>query len=235
MSPDRGRSPQAPARATAWSAGRWPTWKPKASRSRRRCSQYIHRSKTAALIRASVAVRRDCRRRAGGRTICRACARFGDQIGWAFQVTDDILDVEESSAALGKPRAKIRRSKKPPIRRCLAWRNRTSSRANWPHEPSRSWNPTAPAPTRLRELGEFLVLRRTRDRPGSCRGLCASIACTPPRKPAKSGLDVLLVERGLAGFAPEGAGHDPGGRCPRRRPARGQGRRADRRRRGDRN
>ena len=35
-----------------------------------------------------------------------ACERFGEQIGWAFQVTDDILDVEESSAALGKTAGK---------------------------------------------------------------------------------------------------------------------------------
>jgi geranylgeranyl pyrophosphate synthase len=32
--------------------------------------------------------------------------RFGELIGWAFQVTDDILDVEESSAALGKTAGK---------------------------------------------------------------------------------------------------------------------------------
>src|SRR5256885_12645575 len=32
--------------------------------------------------------------------------RFGETIGWAFQVTDDILDVEKSSAALGKTAGK---------------------------------------------------------------------------------------------------------------------------------
>ena len=32
--------------------------------------------------------------------------RFGETIGWAFQVVDDILDVEESSAALGKTAGK---------------------------------------------------------------------------------------------------------------------------------
>jgi geranylgeranyl diphosphate synthase type II len=31
---------------------------------------------------------------------------FGENIGWAFQVVDDILDVEESSAALGKTAGK---------------------------------------------------------------------------------------------------------------------------------
>jgi geranylgeranyl diphosphate synthase type II len=66
--------------------------------------EYIHRSKTAALIRASVT---------SGALSAGAAAddvarlrRFGETIGWAFQVTDDILDVEESSAALGKTAGK---------------------------------------------------------------------------------------------------------------------------------
>ena len=66
--------------------------------------EYIHRSKTAALIRASVTSGALC---AGAATedVARL-RRFGETIGWAFQVTDDILDVEESSAALGKTAGK---------------------------------------------------------------------------------------------------------------------------------
>ena len=37
---------------------------------------------------------------------------FGENIGWAFQVVDDILDVEESSAALGKTAGKDQAQKK---------------------------------------------------------------------------------------------------------------------------
>jgi geranylgeranyl diphosphate synthase, type II len=66
--------------------------------------EYIHRSKTAALIRASVTSGALC---AGASTEDVARLRkFGETIGWAFQVTDDILDVEESSAALGKTAGK---------------------------------------------------------------------------------------------------------------------------------
>src|SRR5215470_16085990 len=62
--------------------------------------EFIHRSKTAALIRASVTSGALC---AGAPEDDVARLRkFGESIGWAFQVTDDILDVEESSAALGK-------------------------------------------------------------------------------------------------------------------------------------
>jgi geranylgeranyl diphosphate synthase type II len=66
--------------------------------------EYIHRSKTAALIRASITAGVLCVG-APSDDVARL-RRFGDMIGWAFQVTDDILDVEESSAALGKTAGK---------------------------------------------------------------------------------------------------------------------------------
>jgi geranylgeranyl diphosphate synthase, type II len=66
--------------------------------------EYIHRSKTAALIRASVTAGAIC---AGASSDDVSRLRhFGETVGWAFQVTDDILDVEESSAALGKTAGK---------------------------------------------------------------------------------------------------------------------------------
>src|ERR1700678_958711 len=59
--------------------------------------EYIHRAKPGALIRASVvagAIAGGADRNDLGRLM-----NFGENIGWAFQVPDDILDVEESSAA----------------------------------------------------------------------------------------------------------------------------------------
>src|SRR6202167_4797 len=66
--------------------------------------EYIHKSKTAAMIRASIVAGAI----AGGAEDkdVERLRRFGDLIGWAFQVVDDILDVEESSAALGKTAGK---------------------------------------------------------------------------------------------------------------------------------
>jgi len=66
--------------------------------------EYIHRSKTAALIRASVTAGAICAG-ASDSDVTRL-RHFGETIGWAFQVTDDILDVEQSSAALGKTAGK---------------------------------------------------------------------------------------------------------------------------------
>jgi geranylgeranyl diphosphate synthase type II len=64
----------------------------------------IHRAKTGALLRASVRMGAIC----GGGTDARiaAISRYGERVGLAFQIVDDILDIEESSEALGKTAGK---------------------------------------------------------------------------------------------------------------------------------
>ena len=120
--------------------------------------EYIHRSKTAALICASV-VSGAIAGGASAPEVARLRA-FGEQIGWAFQVTDDILDVEESSEALGK----------------TAGKDQAQQKATYPalfgleksHEFARQLATRAIAELdafgdraeHLRQLGEFLVLRR---------------------------------------------------------------------------
>jgi geranylgeranyl diphosphate synthase type II len=64
----------------------------------------IHRAKTGALLRASVRMGGIC---AGGdKGQLDALSTYGDHVGLAFQIVDDILDVEESSEALGKTAGK---------------------------------------------------------------------------------------------------------------------------------
>lgn len=61
----------------------------------------IHRSKTGALITASVVCGALV---AGGNDEQTAALRtYGDHIGLAFQIVDDLLDVEATTAQLGKP------------------------------------------------------------------------------------------------------------------------------------
>jgi geranylgeranyl diphosphate synthase type II len=72
--------------------------------------EYIHRSKTAALIRAA-AVAGGLAGQATAEDLERL-RQFGEKIGWAFQVVDDILDVEESSVQLGKTAGKDEQQKK---------------------------------------------------------------------------------------------------------------------------
>ena len=64
----------------------------------------IHRAKTGALLRASVRMGAIYAGADAGQL--EALTRFGEHIGLAFQIVDDILDVEQSSEALGKTAGK---------------------------------------------------------------------------------------------------------------------------------
>ena len=65
----------------------------------------IHRAKTGALLAGERAHRRHLRGRRR-RADCDALSRYGEHIGLAFQIVDDLLDVEETSEALGKTAGK---------------------------------------------------------------------------------------------------------------------------------
>jgi geranylgeranyl diphosphate synthase, type II len=62
--------------------------------------EYIHRHKTAALLRASLVV--GARLGGGDATALAAMSDAGQSLGLAFQIVDDLLDVEGSLEALGK-------------------------------------------------------------------------------------------------------------------------------------
>jgi geranylgeranyl diphosphate synthase type II len=70
----------------------------------------IHRAKTGALLRASV--RMGAIYAGADDEQLAALSRFGEHAGLAFQIVDDILDVEQSSEALGKTAGKDARQKK---------------------------------------------------------------------------------------------------------------------------
>ena len=120
--------------------------------------EYIHRAKTAALIRASVTAGAICAG-ASDEDVARL-RHFGETIGWAFQVTDDILDVEESSAALGKTAGKDIAQQKATypsvfgLERSHQIANELSSQA------IADLAPYGERAARLREIAEFLVHRR---------------------------------------------------------------------------
>lgn len=64
----------------------------------------IHRAKTGALLRGSV--RMGAIFAGANDTELDALSRFGEHVGLAFQIVDDILDVEQSSEQLGKTAGK---------------------------------------------------------------------------------------------------------------------------------
>ena len=71
----------------------------------------MHHRKTGALLQASVLMGAAC----GSSTSAQwsALADYGDALGLAFQVVDDILDVTQASATLGKTAGKDRDNNKP--------------------------------------------------------------------------------------------------------------------------
>lgn len=120
--------------------------------------EYIHRSKTAALIRASISAGALCAG-AGAQDVTRL-RRFGETIGWAFQVTDDILDVEESSAALGKTAGKDMAQQKATYPAVYGLEKSHEIANELATKAIAELAPYAAKASRLREIAEFLVLRR---------------------------------------------------------------------------
>ena len=121
--------------------------------------EYIHRSKTAALIRASITAGALCAG-AGADDVARLW-RFGETIGWAFQVTDDILDVEETSAALGKTAGKDIAQQKATYPAVYGLERSHEIAKELATKAIAELAPYSERASRLREIAEYLVLRRT--------------------------------------------------------------------------
>lgn len=121
--------------------------------------EYIHRSKTAALIRSSIVAGAI----AGGAhdEDVERLRRFGENIGWAFQVVDDILDVEESSAALGKTAGKDQAQQKATYPALYGLEKSRAIATDLEAKAMRALDCYGDRATPLRELGTFLVARRS--------------------------------------------------------------------------
>jgi farnesyl diphosphate synthase len=119
--------------------------------------EFMHIHKTGALIRASVLLGAHC-----GRLDEPAVAhldRYAKCIGLAFQVVDDVLDAEASTATLGKTAGKDAVHNKPTYVSLLG-----ATRARELAQELRADAHTAlagfgPEATRLRELADFVVER----------------------------------------------------------------------------
>ena len=120
--------------------------------------EYIHRSKTAALIRASV-VSGAIGGGADEEDVARL-KRFGETIGWAFQVVDDILDVEESSAALGKTAGKDAAQQKATYPSLYGLEKSREFAKELEARAMAEIEPYGARAARLRELAELIVHRR---------------------------------------------------------------------------
>ncbi len=119
---------------------------------------YIHSSKTGALIQGSVeaaAIMSDAPPEANERI-----ARFGARIGLAFQVVDDILDVEASSAELGKTAGKDRAGGKATYPALLGIEASKSIARQLVAEAARELDFLGESAEVLKELARFISIRR---------------------------------------------------------------------------
>src|SRR5580658_7990896 len=119
----------------------------------------IHRAKTGALLRASVRMGGIC---AGGdRAQLEALSKYGEHVGLAFQIVDDILDVEESSEALGKTAGKDAQQQKitfPAVYGLDESRRMAAEECQRAHQ---TLEPFAGRAGRLHELADMIVQRKS--------------------------------------------------------------------------
>ena len=119
----------------------------------------MHRSKTGALIRAAVRLGAGCGEALAADESA-ALDAFASAAGLAFQVVDDVLDVEGSDASLGKTAGKDAQQCKPTYVALLgveeAKRHATSLRV----AAHAALAPYGPRGRRLAELADWITLRR---------------------------------------------------------------------------
>jgi geranylgeranyl diphosphate synthase type II len=118
----------------------------------------IHRAKTGALLRASV--RMGAIYAGADAAQLAALTKFGEHIGLAFQIVDDILDVEQSSEALGKTAGKDAAQHKitfPAVYGIVESRRMAEEERLAAHLSLNMFDERA---TRLRELADLVVQRK---------------------------------------------------------------------------
>jgi farnesyl diphosphate synthase len=119
--------------------------------------EFMHIHKTGALIRASVLLGARCTR--ADDTTLGALDRYAKCIGLAFQVVDDVLDAEASTATLGKTAGKDAANNKPTYVSLLG-ASRARELAQELRADAHAALDALPAPTRrLRQLADFVVER----------------------------------------------------------------------------
>jgi farnesyl diphosphate synthase len=119
----------------------------------------MHAMKTGALIRAAILLGAGCGDPLRG-ALTDAIGRYADAIGLAFQIVDDILDVEASSAELGKTAGKDALHNKPTYVSVLGL-DAAKARADALHATARdAIAACGPRGRRLAEMSDFIILRK---------------------------------------------------------------------------
>jgi len=118
----------------------------------------IHRAKTGALLRASV--RMGAIYAGASAAELAALSEYGEHAGLAFQIVDDVLDVEESSEALGKTAGKDQAQQKitfPAVYGLERSRQMAEDEREAAHAALSIFGDRA---ARLRQIADFIVKRK---------------------------------------------------------------------------
>jgi farnesyl diphosphate synthase len=119
----------------------------------------MHIHKTGALIRAAVLLGAAC----GGAADAALRARldqYAKTVGLAFQVVDDVLDAEASTATLGKTADKDSRQRKPTYVSVMGLARARDLAQELRHNAHDALAPLGAGARRLRELADFIVMRK---------------------------------------------------------------------------
>jgi len=120
-------------------------------------SMHIH--KTGALIRAAVLLGASCGGAPEG-TLRERLDQYAKSVGLAFQVVDDVLDAEASSATLGKTAGKDSRAGKPTYVSVMGLARARELAQELRQNAHDALAPLGAGARRLRELADFIVLRK---------------------------------------------------------------------------
>eukprot|EP00472_Partenskyella_glossopodia_P004555 CAMPEP_0197521266 /NCGR_PEP_ID=MMETSP1318-20131121/6549_1 /TAXON_ID=552666 /ORGANISM="Partenskyella glossopodia, Strain RCC365" /LENGTH=246 /DNA_ID=CAMNT_0043073171 /DNA_START=422 /DNA_END=1162 /DNA_ORIENTATION=- len=119
--------------------------------------RWIHRHKTGALLRAAVASGAQI----AGATDAEidACIKYAENIGLAFQVADDILDVTQSSEVLGKTAGKDEATDKTTYVKLMGLDGAKKEAYRLATEAVEALEPFGEKSTPLRAIADYIVSR----------------------------------------------------------------------------
>ena len=121
--------------------------------------QTMHSMKTGALIRASLALGGIAANASEAQLA--ALDEYGTHIGLAFQVVDDILDVEGDSETLGKTQGKDREANKPTYVKLLGLDGAKSEAKRLLAEALTALDDFGESADHLRDLARFIIARKS--------------------------------------------------------------------------
>lgn len=121
--------------------------------------EFMHIHKTGALIRAAVMLGARCNNRLDNNQLGKL-DHFAKCVGLAFQVVDDLLDTEATTATLGKTAGKDAENNKPTYVSILGISRARELAEKLQHDAHQALDSFGEAAIRLRQVTDFIIKRK---------------------------------------------------------------------------